>query len=443
MRRKVIWTVLVAVVSGFLLSGAAAAQEVVLTMWHWETPPHRVRAQEALLQEFYEQTGIRVRQEPINFPDYQRKILSAIAANQLPEMIQVNPPQLMTLLSHRALLPVDELLERLNQAYGFPAPFIEQYRVDGHQYGIPVFGIVWPVQWRKDMLSEVGFANPPSTWDELLTFASKATLDRNNDGRIDIYGFGLPVSRNGNYGSQVVWGFLRSNGGDVVDATGPKDRIIFNSPETVETYRFLANLARYTAPGAENMDWGMGELMLKSGQAAAMVYTGGFLSELDRTNPSLAAQFVTTQLPLSPKGRRVHTGYVRAITVTTAARSPAKQEALRRFLEWLYAPENYARYMMMEPILYVPVTTSVAAEGSPFWKHLLIGKYRQTVETQIAALKASEVIGFTKGHSKNAGALEGAFLLGEVLQKIVIDGWTPEQAIAWGHQRYEEIVAGL
>lgn len=412
----------------------ARAQEITLTMWHWETPPHRVKVHESLNAEFKKDTGITLKQVPINFPEYQQRMLAAIAARDLPDMIQVNPPTFMTLFAHQAIVPVTDVFREIHGRVKFFEATYRDYTHGNEHWGIPVFGVVWPLLYREDLYRSIGLPEGPRTWDEVLRGAKEFTRD-------GMFGMGLPVSTNGNYGSQTVWGFLRTNGGAIVDCAGGAEKIAFDSPRTVETYKFLADLAKYSPPGKENWAWAEGELMVKTGKVATTVFTGSWVREADAKSPELAAKYRFAPIPgATREARTLNTGYPRNITVTRAAQDKGRMEPVKTWLNWLTQPDHHAAYLFMEPGLFMPMSEA-SAQSKVWTDHPINRKYPLLIRAQAAAMSTISTIGFENGcRSAKAGAYEGSFLLAGVLQKIVINKMAVQEAVAWGHGEYEKIL---
>jgi len=413
-------------------------EPVTISLWHWETPPHRVEALQTWLDRYEAESGITVEQVPINFPDYQTKILAAIATDTLPEMILINPPHLPLMVSEEAILPVDDLFKELHGQYEFFEAAVNIYNMDGVQYGIPIYGVYWPLVYRPDLLEEAGL-DVPKTWDEFLTVTRELTQDTDGDGVADVYGFCMPVSANGNYGSQMVWSFLRSGGGDVVKVIDGEETIVFNSPETIRTYEYLAQLAEFAPPGADNADWGSTELLIKAGKCATVMFTGSWLGELHESDPDLAAKYRMTDMPWPADGTNIHTGYPRALVLTKSASDHV--EEVEAFVRWLYEPANHAEMLMIEPALLMPVDVATA-ESDAFWSYPMNKQYRNLVEEQARVGQTLQVIGFTGADpAPHASQIESSFTLAKVLQKIVYEGMSPEDAVAWGEQQYLDIIS--
>ena len=416
----------------------AVEAPVTLSLWHWETPPHRVEGLQTWLDRYEAESGVTVEQSPINFPDYQTKMFAAIAADTLPEMILINPPHLPLMAAEGAIVPIDDLFTDLNGKYKFFEAAANIYNMGGEQYGIPIYGVYWPMVYRPDLLEEAGL-DVPKTWDEFLTVTKELTTDTDGDGVTDIYGFCMPISANGNYGSQMVWSFLRSGGGNVVEVSDGEETIVFNSPETIRTYDYLAQLAEYAPPGADNADWGSNELLIKAGKCATTMFTGSWLGELHGSDPDLAAKYRMTDMPWPEDGENIHTGYPRALVLTKSA-EPHMAE-VEAFVRWLYEPANHAEMLMIEPALLMPVDNATA-ESEAFWSYPMNNQYRNLVEEQARVGQTLQVIGFTgEEPASHASQIESSFTLAKVLQQIVFEGMSPEDAVAWGEQQYLDIIS--
>lgn len=424
--------------AGWLAQGvqrAAAAESArgEVAVWHWETPPERVRYFGRLGQQFSKQTGVKFAQVPINFPDYHTKIIAAAGAGKLPEILFVNPPEMTLLLEHKLVLPLDELYADLNRRNRYFKP-ANDYNTQGHQWSIPLFGVTWPLIYRRDLHEQAGFSGAPQTWDDLLKRAAKMHSARTP-------GFYLPVSTNGNYGNQVVWGFLRSNGANIVAVKNGKEEIVFNSPETVETYEFLKELAQYTGPGVENTDWGSTELLIRSGKIQTAVYNGAPIGKLAEDDEALALKYAMALVPRRSLAKPPqNSGYLRAAMVTTAAKERGNLDAATSWLRWVSTPDNHAELLLANRCLFMP--PDVASSASATWtKDSFNRKFKPLVDAQVECMEHISVQGFASGaKSLKSASIEGSRLTAQVLQKIVLAKMPVKDAVVWGHGKYEEIL---
>jgi multiple sugar transport system substrate-binding protein len=131
--------------------------------------------------------------------------------------------------------------------------------------------------------------------------------------------------------------------------------------------------------------------------------------------------------------------YSNAVMMLTE--DPAEQEAAKEFLRFVLKPGNYGRFLNMEPGLFLPVTEAGAADET-FWNDPLAVKYQSQIETMVENAKSGRLFGFTNGNTfPSIAAISAQNLLAQTLQKVVIDGMSPADAVAEGQKLMEEAVA--
>ena len=110
----------------------------------------------------------------------------------------------------------------------------------GKVYASPQWGNSRVLIYRKDYFKAAGLDpnKPPKTWDELVEVAKKLTIDKNNDGIIDQWGFYYAGGRP-EFGLETFLQYLYASGGRMYDESG---KCIVNSKEGVAALQFLADL---------------------------------------------------------------------------------------------------------------------------------------------------------------------------------------------------------
>ena len=132
--------------------------------------------------------------------------------------------------------------------------------------------------------------------------------------------------------------------------------------------------------------------------------------------------------------------YSNAIMLTT--KDAAKQEAAKKFLAWLLEPQNYGRFLTMEPGLFLPVTNDGGRSRTRSGSDPVVTKYKSQVETMIANSKNGKLFGFTTGKVfPSIGAISAQNVIAETLQHIVVDGQSAADAVKAGQARMAEITA--
>jgi multiple sugar transport system substrate-binding protein len=100
---------------------------------------------------------------------------------------------------------------------------IDSVTYQGKVYGVPWSTDVGLLYYRKDLLEQSGFSEPPKTWDELKEMAKKVVHDSGTR-----YGFLFQGANNETgvcNGLEYIW----THGGEVLDG----DKVIIDSPESV------------------------------------------------------------------------------------------------------------------------------------------------------------------------------------------------------------------
>lgn len=114
--------------------------------------------------EFFPQYNIDV---SINL--VQGTIMEAVLAGKGPDACLFVGGEFPVNLAIRGLLNSVNNLEGFDEVKSrFQENAMVQYTYDGNVYGVPISQTFPMMFYRKDMLSEVGIAEPPTTWDELI-----------------------------------------------------------------------------------------------------------------------------------------------------------------------------------------------------------------------------------------------------------------------------------
>jgi multiple sugar transport system substrate-binding protein len=423
--------------SPFASKARSSGSENELELWHWETPPHRIEAFTKLFDRFTEETGITVNQQPINFPDYNTKLQAAVEADTLPDIAFANPTQVTMLQPQGFVLRLDDVFNEIHDKVRFFEKTYEEYTVEGSLWAVPLFGVVWPLTYRADLHEEAGFDGPPETWDDVLSRAEKLNGE--------LPGYYQPISTNGNYGNQSIWGYLRNNGARIV-APGPageKEEVVFDSKETIETYEFLVQLSKYTGEGASNADWGSTELLMRSGEVQALIYSGSPIGDLVTrdNNKELAKKYAMTLVPRpDASGPTYNTGYARAAAVTTAAEERGRAEAAKEWLRWVTQPENHAEMLLANKALFMPVDEATT-KAETWTEDSFNQEFQEIIDVQTEAMSHISVQGFEEGvWSSAAAAIENSRMTAAVLQKIILENQPVDEAVGWGQDQYENFV---
>ncbi|WP_319532621.1 hypothetical protein [uncultured Cohaesibacter sp.] len=114
-------------------------------------------------------------------------------------------------------------------------------------------------------------------------------------------------------------------------------------------------------------------------------------------------------------------------------------EASKKFISFVLEPENYGRFLNMEPGLFMPLTADGATAAS-FWEDATVQKYKSQIETVIENSKNGKLFGFTSGRVFPAiAAISAQNLIAETLQNITVNGMSAADAVAEGQAHMKDV----
>ncbi|WP_158970191.1 ABC transporter substrate-binding protein [Chachezhania sediminis] len=417
-----------------LLAGAAltalmplsAAAQTELTLWHMEQPPHRVERVQTLLDEFNEShPDIVVKQEPQNWGEVYAKAPAALAAGVGPDMLFAIPDFTPILKSVGALTSVQDFVEELDGEHDFIDSAVEAYSYDDGIWAVPLYNMSMNLWYRPSVLDAAGVA-VPTTWEEWAAAAETLTAD-------GAYGMGLPANKQ-LYTDQTVYSVMANGGAsEIYNEDGT---LRFDNPETVEAYTFYNDMLQFSPPDAPSWTWGEAEACFASA-SCGMILQFSVISTYDTQAEGDAADLGVAAIP--SKDSEGHNTIAYANAVMLLSQDEEKMEASKTFVRWLLQPENYGRFLNMEPGLFMPVTAD-GAKADSFWSDPMVEKYKPQIETVIENSQNGMLFGFTSGRVFPAiAAISAQNVLAETLQAIAINGKDPAEAVAAGQARMMDL----
>jgi multiple sugar transport system substrate-binding protein len=417
-----------------------AGPPVTITVWTQETPPHRIARQKAIIKLFEQQhPNIKVELVPVGWEEVYPKVLSSIGAGNPPDIEFSIPPLTLAAYNAGGIVPVDDVVEELDQLYGFGPAEKRMAFWDDHYWAVPIFTLVMGVLIRKDISEAVGYPDGPKTWNEYLDFNKKVSeMDKDPLTGGEIYGNFVPSIKH-LFGTEILYTIMVNTGARVVADDGKT--IVFNSKETVRALEYYKELAKYRPPGSE--DWGWAEVSLpwEKGMLASMYNWSVFITNAIKSHPNVAKQqtYIENPLPDSPPSVRGSVMYPYAAWISKKAAEEGRLEACKAFLKFINQPEISGYLCNMEPIFFLP-PHDAGIESEAYKSDPINIEFWHVVETLQKARPYGKLYGFEGPETaKFIGEIEGTDLLALVGQKVVLGEMTPEEAAEWGHAQMEKI----
>lgn len=306
---------LVAVAAVVGCGGEAGRDDKPLRFWQfWD-----VAVVEPMIREFEAQNpGVKVEVEQLTWKSGLEKIQAAIASGTQPDLCELGSTWVPR-------FSYEGVLEDLTPAYTEIADsFImwESARWKDRVYGLPWVQGSRALFFNVDLFEKAGLdpERPPETWDELLEAAKRIDALPG-----EVSGFGL------NLGERYVlfkkfMAFAWGNGGSVFGADG---RVVFDSPENLETLEFYRELAKYSLKEKQEVL----DHFFKSGRLGMQISGAWNLKNYAIEAPGL--NYRVALVPKPARDRGDHASFAGAEMLVVFKNSTRKAEALKlaRFLQ--------------------------------------------------------------------------------------------------------------
>lgn len=198
MRRSLILVVVLALLAFGLpiaVLPTAAQDEPVELLFRQFDPPTEIGGLQQAVDAWNEgHPNILVRLETVPLAEAQNQYVREVQAGGGPDIQHLAFVWTRDLGRSGLLMPLDELLQASPPGDGiedFLATDLAQ--LDGVTYGLPWTVDTNAIAYRPDLLRTAGVDAFPDTWDQFLTVAEQLTVDSDDDGRTDQYGFCFPA----------------------------------------------------------------------------------------------------------------------------------------------------------------------------------------------------------------------------------------------------------
>jgi multiple sugar transport system substrate-binding protein len=318
-----------------------------ITLWHAFT---KVEEQTllALISKFNAQNewGITVKPEyGGHYHDLHRKTLAAIAFGSPPEMTFTYHSRVAEYAQADVIQPLDDYIA--SEKYGLAAQGLEDYFpafLAGNRYLAfdnkllslsPSLGME-VMYYNVDMLNELGYENPPETWDEFKAMCMDATRDTDGDGANDTFGYA--VSPGGATFASWVW----SRGDKLMSKDG--QNVMFQE-QGLEALILLRDLIdggyAYQAviEEGDRLDFAQGKVLFISDSMEGLLYYSAAIAEGTIVEP----EFEWSIAPFPHETAKPVVGMY-GPTLCIFKTTPQGQLAGWLFIKWFTEPEQVARW---------------------------------------------------------------------------------------------------
>ena len=290
-----------------------------------------------LAEQYTKQTGVKVDLRVIDWNSIDQQVSTMIQNNQRPDVLNLN--SFSSYAKDGLLYPAADVLSPKTKD-DFLEPFLRGGEYQGALYGFPILSSARAFFYNKDLLTKAGVAGPPKTWDEFVQVAGRIQ-------KTGAIGYALPLGPEEAQAEWAIW--MWNNGGDWKSG----DAWAINSDKNVQTLSFLADLANkqkvtQVNPGKTNRTDGAFQLF-KDGKVGMVMGFSPLAGQLDKEGK---VSYGVAEMPTNT-GKSVTLGVEDYLM---AFKKKDNQDAVKKFLDLYYQPENITRWITAEGFL--PVTKS-------------------------------------------------------------------------------------
>jgi multiple sugar transport system substrate-binding protein len=271
---------------------------------------------------------IDVSVQVVSWNDIDQTVKTRVATGELPDIANLN--YFASFAADDLLYTAEEIVDEATLA-DLIQTFRDNSKYEGVEYAVPDLASDRLFFYNTDILEAAG-VEAPTNWSELLTVCE--AIKETQPGIIPI---AIPLGPEEAQAEFIMW--ASGNGGQVFDG----ENWVVNSPENLETLEFLQTLVdngcTQPNPGSTNRSDGAWPLFAQG--VAAMTNGSIFLPSVLRDQESPINYGVVPTL--ANDGMESVTLGVQDYFF--GFKKEGNQEAIQKFLSFLYQPDNYAAFL--------------------------------------------------------------------------------------------------
>jgi multiple sugar transport system substrate-binding protein len=425
-----------------------------LTVWNNEFQPDRMKATEAILADFTEQTGIKTKLVAVPEDQLATLMTNAAAAGDLPDVVLGTPLDQSQQYAAEEIFDADAaqaVVDKLGPDT-FSQKALDLVSRDGKATGVPSDGWGQLLIYRKDLFDKAGL-DAPQSLDDIRAAAEKL----NGDG---VAGITLATKAGDGFTAETFEHVALAEGCQLVNDNGD---VTFDSPECVDALRWYGDIASdYSVQGAQDVDSTRGTYF--AGRAAMMFWSpflldgmAGLRSDTKpsckecKKNPAFLAENSGLVGPITgAAGKPSQFGVVSTVNISV----DAPTEDAQKLAEYMLT-DGYVRWLGLSPQGKYPVRAGDAEDPEKYqtaWGELESGvdtkaplsKFYsdQSIQSLAEGVENFQRWGFAQGQGALIGALRGEQPVASAVADV-IGGKDPAEAAKDVQATVEEVQAGL
>lgn len=397
--------------------GAANGEQITLTMWHSFTQGPRKDFMDKAAADFEAQTGVKVIMETYPWADFYTKWTAGVATGQVPDISTALPAQVAEMIDIDALEPLNDLIDQMGRDTFYEAP-INEFTVNGSNFGIPLYSHAHVMWYRKDLLEKAGIAKAPETWEELYD----AAVAVNDPPRV----YGMPFScGKGDFMATLFLNLYVKSAGETL--LTPERRANLTSQAAIDGINYWVKVYKAVSP-PDSINYKTTEhsTMYYQGKAAFDFNSGFHISGVEANAPELLDFIAAAPIPKVNADDPKYGAVTSNIPVVVWKASPHPEEC-KQFIQFILQPERYVEFLHSVPVGMLPAMQGIT-DLPEFKDNETIQKFSAETGVINEALAIGSAIGMEYGCCPEASILTNQSVIEEMFQDIILNGTPTEQA---------------
>jgi len=347
--------------------------KVVVNMWRHEGTPKESEYYNQLVEDFNSsQDSIELKVTSLPDATYMEQVNAAILSNDLPDLLDLDGPQMAGFANVGALTPIDSFISDTLKNDLLPSIIDQGTYEDGHIYALGQFESGLSFWANKSLLEEAGVRIPTldSPWDTAEFYESLDKLKA-----LDSVQYPLDIKLNYGTGYWIYsyLPFVASFGGDYFDSTDFSANGALNSDASIKAFEMVQEMAE---KGYINGNQSTDDDFYGS-KISALSLVGHWMYPTHTSEEGLGEDAILIPFPDFGKGVKTGSGSW-AWSMTSAAKEHNVEDEVWTVLEYLLSESALAG--IFEANGAIPSRVSVLDQIPEFQENGILYLYREQLE---------------------------------------------------------------
>ena len=405
-----------------------------ITFWHSFTQGARLETIQAAADAFMkDHPKVKINIETYSWADFYTKWTTGLASGNVPDMSTAQAGQVVEMINADAIIPLDDLIDRIGRDRFYESPIQEMTYSDGNCYAVPIYSHAFVMWYRQDLLDKYNL-EVPTTWEEFNVAATTITQGENGE----VYGCSVPMGTNDLYATCFLDTYVGSAGESLLT---PELKANLTSETALAGIQYWVDMYKNNSP-ADSINYNtLDQATLYYQGKNAFDFNSGFhISGVEANRPDLMDSIACAPVPTVNEGDQPD--YIVNNMPLVVWKNSEHPEICEAFIEYFYQPDIYIPFLHSVPVGMLPALKEIT-EDPAFLADPTIQKYQESMEVISNALNYGTYIGMEYGPCVEAGILANQRVIENMFQDIVLNGTPVEEAAKAAEDQLNDLFASV